>query len=142
MKSAGRTLLAIVAGMGLAMVLLIAVEFLSSIVHPYPPNFDGDIPAHVRRYPQWFLGVAVLAWGATAAAAGWVASRIDPRWAGIVVALLLAGGLIFNLSKLPYPMWFKIAMLIAFPVASFLGIRYGSLRARSTVAGGAQSAAP
>ena len=43
----------------------------------------------------------------------------------LVVALLLAWALVFNLSMLPYTMWFKIAMSAAFFVACLLGIRYG-----------------
>ena len=46
--------------------------------------------------------------------------------AGAVVTLLLASALAFNLSMLPYVMWFKIAMPAAFFVACLLGIRHGS----------------
>ena len=142
MRSVGRTLLAIVAGMVLAFALVVAVEFFSSIVHPFPPGFDpsapGSIPAHVQRYPGWVLAVAGLMWGATAAAATWVASRIGGRWAGITVALLLAAALVVNLAMLPYATWFKIAMPAAFVAACLLGVRHGSLAARSyRVAGGA-----
>jgi hypothetical protein len=126
MKSAARTLLAVVSGMALAFVLVVAVEWFSSVVHPFPANFDGNIPEHVRHYPHWVLGVVVMAWAATAAAGTWVASRIGGRLPGIVVALLLAWALIFNLTMLPYATWFKVAMLIAFPIACLLGIKYGS----------------
>jgi hypothetical protein len=125
MKSAARTLLAVIAGMALAFALVIAVELFSSIVHPFPPDFDGNIPEHVKRYPSWILGVVVLMWGATIWAATWVASRVGGRNAGIVVALLLAWALTFNLTQLPYTLWFKIAMFTAFPIACLLGIRYG-----------------
>ena len=125
MKSAGRTLLAVVTGMALAFALVVAVEFFSSVVHPFPADFDGNIPQHVRRYPHWVLGVVVLMWGATAAAAIWVASRIGGRLAGALVTLLLASALAFNLSMLPYVMWFKVAMPAGFFVACLLGIRYG-----------------
>jgi MFS family permease len=118
MKSAGRILLGIVAGMGMALALVVAVEWFSSVVHPFPANFNGNIPEHVRHYPDWVLGAVVLAWGATIAVATWVAS-------GIVVSLLLAWALISNLTMLPYTMWFKVAMLCAFPVACLLGVRYG-----------------
>jgi hypothetical protein len=76
------------------------LEAFDNVVHPYPANFNGNIPEHVRRYQDWVLGVVVLAWGATAAAT-WAASRVGNRPAGGVVALLLAWGLIFNLTKLP-----------------------------------------
>jgi hypothetical protein len=125
MKSAVRTLLAVVAGMALAFVLVVAVELFSAVVHPLPADLDGNIPEHVRRYPDWVLAVAALMWAATAAAATWVASRIGGRLAGALVTLLLASALAFNLSMLPYVMWFKIAMPAAFCVACLLGIRYG-----------------
>jgi hypothetical protein len=125
MKIVARTVLAIAAGMALALALAVAVEFFSSIVHPFPPNFDGNVAGHVRRYPAWILGVVVLAWGGTAAAATWAASRIGGLPAGIIVALLLAWALVFNLSMLPYAMWFKAAMLCAFPIACVAGVRYG-----------------
>jgi hypothetical protein len=126
MKSVGRVLLAAVAGMALALALVVAVEVFSSIVHPLPAELNGNIPEHVRRYPHWILGVVVLAWGATAAAATWVASRIGGRLPGIIVALLLAWALVFNLTMLSYTPWFKIAMFVAFPMACLIGIRYGA----------------
>lgn len=125
MKSAGRALVAVVVGMAVAFALVVAVEWFSSIVHPFPVDFNGNMGEHVKRYPDWVLGVAVLAWGATAAAATWVAARIGGRAAGIVVALLLAWALVFNLTHLPYSMWFKVTMFSAFPIACFLGIRFG-----------------
>jgi len=126
MKAAARTLLAVVAGMLLAFALVVAVELFSSVVHPLPADFDGNIPEHVRRYPGWVLAVVVPMWAATAAAATWVASRIGGRLAGALVTLLLASALAFNLSMLPYITWFKIAMPAALFVACLLGIRYGS----------------
>ncbi len=122
MRSVGRTLVAIVAGMALAFVLVVAVELFSAVVHPFPADFDGNIPEHVRRYPNWVLGVAVAMWGATAGAATWTAARIGGRMPGIIVALLLAWALIFNLTQLPYVMWFKVVMPAAFAVACLLGV--------------------
>ena len=130
MKNVLRIVLAVVAGMALAFVLVVAVEMFSAVVHPFPPGLDpnapGSIPEHVRRYPGWILAVCGLMWGATAAAATWVASRIGGRLAGAVVTLLLAAALAFNLSMLPYVMWFKIAMPAAFFVACLIGIRSGA----------------
>jgi hypothetical protein len=125
MRSAGRTLLAVVAGLALALALVVAVEWFSSVVHPFPADFNGNVREHVRRYPHWVLGVVVLAWGATSAVAAWAASRLGGRLAGIIVASFLAWALIFNLTMLPYAAWFKVAMGIAFPIACLLGIRYG-----------------
>ena len=125
MSFALRTLFAVIAGIAIAFVLLVAVEWFSSIVHPIPADFKGTIPDHVRQYPHWVLGVVVLAWGATALAAVWVASRFGNTLAGWIVALLLAWALVYNLTQLPYPLWFKIVMLICFAIACLLGLRRG-----------------
>jgi hypothetical protein len=129
-------LLAVVAGMALAFVLVVAVELFSSVVHPVPPEFSGtfeEMCQHVARYPHWVLGVAVLAWSATAFVSTWVATRIGNRWAGLVVMFLLALALAFNVSKLPYEMWFKVVMLSCFPVACNLGVM-GGVRTSSSAA--------
>jgi hypothetical protein len=128
MKSAVRTLFAVVVGMALAFALVVAVEVFGAIVHPIPADFTGTMGEHVRRYPHWVLGVAALAWAATATAATWVASRLGTRLAGTVVALLLAWALVFNLTMLPYTLWFKVVMFSVFPIASILGIQYGMRR--------------
>jgi hypothetical protein len=47
--------------------------------------------------------------------------RIGNRLAGIAVILILTFAIVFNVSKLPYAMWFKVVMLICFPVACYLG---------------------
>jgi hypothetical protein len=117
MKSAIRTLFAVVVGMALALALVVVVELFSAIVHPFPADFNGNMGAHVRRYPHWVLGVVVLAWDATSIAATCVASRVGNQRAGMIVALLLAWALVFNLTKLPYTMWFKIVMFSSFPIA-------------------------
>jgi hypothetical protein len=130
MKSAARTLLAVLAGMALAFALVVAVEMFSALVHPFPKDFNGDIPAHVRCYPPWVLAVVVPLWSATAAAAAWIAARIGNRFAGIVVSLLLAWALVFNLTHLPYAHWFKVAMLLAFPFACYLGVRWAQQNSR------------
>ena len=128
MRSALTTLLAVVSGLALALALVVGVELFSALVHPMPADLEENIPEHVRRYPHWVLGVVVLAWGATSTAATWVASRLGGRLAGTVVALLLAWALIFNVSQLPYTMWFKIVMIGVFPIACLVGIASGTRR--------------
>jgi hypothetical protein len=39
------------------------------------------------------------------------------------VGLLLLVALVFNISSLPYPMWFKIGCLLLIPVALIAGSR-------------------
>jgi hypothetical protein len=128
MKTALCTLIAVVAGMALAFVLVIAVELFSAVVHPVPPEFTGtmdEMCQHVARYPHWILGVVVLAWSATAFVSTWVATRIGNRWAGMAVILILTSAIVFNVTKLPYAIWFKVVMLSCFPVACYLGVTRG-----------------
>ena len=47
--------------------------------------------------------------------------RIGNRLAGIAVILILTFAIVFNVSKLPYAMWFKVVMLGCFPAACYLG---------------------
>lgn len=120
MAAAIRTVAAIVAGLLVAFVLVVAVEMFSAVVHPIPPDFGGtqeEMCAHVERYPAWVLAVVVPLWAATALAGTWIAGRLGNRWSALVVGLVLAAGLIFNLSMLPYPLWFKIGCLLAIPCA-------------------------
>lgn len=105
---------AIVAAIVVALVLLIAVEFFSAVVHPTPEDFGGSMEEmceHVAKYPAWVLAVVVPMWGATAFISTWVAKRTGGGVAAIVIALLFITAVLFNISKLPYPMWFKLIIV-------------------------------
>ncbi|HUE74607.1 MAG TPA: hypothetical protein VMP01_27315 [Pirellulaceae bacterium] len=121
-----RTVGAIIAGIVLALGLVIAVELWSNVVHPLPPGFEHTpeaMCAHVERYPQWVLAIAAAAWGATTYASTWVASRLGNWVSGGLVGLLLLAAVLFNMSMLPYPVWFEAANVIVFPLAILLGLR-------------------
>src|SRR5438309_11764830 len=115
-----RTLIAIIAGMLVAFVFIVAVELFSSVVHPTPPDFGGtmeEMCAHVARYPTWILALVVPAWGAAAFLSTWTANKIGNRGSAIFVGLLLLAAVVFNISKLPYPIWFKLVILLVIPTA-------------------------
>jgi hypothetical protein len=121
-KSALRVLAGIVAGMVVAMVLVVAVEFFGSVVHPLPEGFGGtteELCRHVENYPPWVLAVVVVAWAVTAFAGAWAAKRIGNLASLVAVGLILVAALLLNLSQLPYPLWFKIANVLAIPAAVF-----------------------
>jgi hypothetical protein len=111
-----------IAGLAVAFALVIAVELFSEVVHPLPPDFGGtqeEMCAHVARYPQWVLAVAVPAWAFTAFAGAWTARRVGSRPAALIVGLLLTAAVLFNVSMLPYPIWFKILSPVAVVAAVF-----------------------
>jgi predicted MFS family arabinose efflux permease len=78
---------------------------------------------HVSRYPHWVLALVVLAWGATAFVSTWTAGRIGNRGSALLTGLLLLAAVVFNISQLPYPNWFKIVNLLVVPTAIVLGSR-------------------
>ncbi len=121
MTAVFRAVGSIVAGMLVAFILVVAVEIFSAVVHPVPPDFGGtpeEMCLHVERYPNWVLAVVVPMWAGTALAGTWIAGKLGNRGGALCVGLLILAALGFNLSMLPYPIWFKIACLIAIPAAS------------------------
>jgi hypothetical protein len=132
MAAALRGMAAIIAGMIVAFIFVVAVEWFSAVVHPLPPGFGGtmeEMCLHVARYPNWVLALVVPAWAGTAFASTWISGRMGNRFCGLLIGLLLLAGLIFNLSMLPYPIWFKISNLLAIPAAIGLGDRLSIRRA-------------
>jgi hypothetical protein len=126
MKAALRTLAGVFIGLFVAFVLIVAVELFSSVVHPLPEGFGGSMEEmcrHVERYPQWVLAVVVPMWAVAALVSTWIAQRIGNLYSAGVVGLLLLSALVFNLSMLPYPIWFKIGNLLMIPAAIVAGIR-------------------
>jgi hypothetical protein len=136
MKAVLRNLAGILAGMGVAFALVIAVELFSAVAHPFPADFGGTMEEtcrHVQRYPHWILAVVVPAWAVTAIAGTWIAGKIGHPAAALVVGFLLLSALVCNVVNLPYPPWFKIANLLVFPAGLFLGNRLAK-RSRPTSA--------
>jgi hypothetical protein len=126
MATAFRIIAAIIAGMIVAFILVVAVELLSAVVHPVPPDFKGtmeEMCLHVAHYPQWVLALAVPAWAGTAFASTWISGRLGNRFCALFIGLLLLAALIHNLSMLPYPIWFKVLSLLAIPAAILFGDR-------------------
>lgn len=121
-----RSVAGIVVGLLVVFVLVVALELIGAVVHPVPADFGGtneEMCRHVERIPAWFLAVAVPAWAFTALAGTWTARRIGNVWCAAIVGLLLFAALVFNISMLPYPNWFKIASLLAIPAAIDVGGR-------------------
>lgn len=121
-----RTLGAFAAGLLAAFALIIGVELLSNVLHPFPSDFAGtqaEVCLHVAKYPHWVLGVVVVAWGLTGSVGTWIARRIGNIYSAVMLALLLLAGVGLNISMLPYPLWFKAAILLVMPIALAWGVR-------------------
>ena len=126
MKAVLRSFAAVLAGLLVLLLLVVAVELFSAVVHPVPEGFQGtteEMCRHVERYPPWVLAVVVPMWAVAALASVWTAQRIGNLFSSTTVGLLLLAALVVNLSMLPYPTWFKIANLLVIPVAVLVGGR-------------------
>lgn len=133
-----RSLFALLAGLAVALVLVLGVELLSGLVHPFPPGVDPtDLEAcraHVARYPGWVLGVVVVLWGLTTFLSSWTATRLGTGQHpahGLLIGGFLLAMVILNMSMLPYPGWFVIANLLIFPLSSYWGAHRGRPAAAS-----------
>ncbi len=118
---------AVVAGIAVALVLLIAVELWSTVVHPVPADFTGSMEemcAHVANYPHWVLAVATLFWGLMAWASAWIARTIGGRHAAWVICALLLAAVVMNVAMLPYPLWFKGAAPIVVAAGAAMGSQW------------------
>src|SRR5215213_6175798 len=95
---------AIVAGLLVAFLLVVAVELFGSVAHPLPADFGNtqeEMCQHVERFPAWVLAVVVPAWAAVALAGTCTAGRVGNRGSALLVGLLILAALVLNLSMLP-----------------------------------------
>lgn len=126
-----RILGSILAGFALALLLVIALELFSNVVHPLPADF-GHTPEemckHVERYPAWVLAVAAAAWVSTAFVSTWVATRLGGIIAGIVLSLFLIWAVGFNVWMLPYPIWFEVVAVLGIASSCLVAIRLPNRR--------------
>jgi hypothetical protein len=131
-RSLLRSVASIAVSLVVAMALIIAVEVVSAVLHPFPPGVDPAdyevCKAHVAKYPHWILAMAVVAWGGTTFVSVWLATRMGagrhPAH-GIGVGSLLFLAAAFNMFMLPYPVWFKIVSLLVLPLAIFAAVKLG-----------------
>jgi hypothetical protein len=131
MKAYVRTVAATFIALNVAFVLVVAVEGFSAVVHPLPSDFGGtmeEMCRHVERYPQWVLAAVVPMWALAALVSTWIAQRFGNLYSSGIVAMLLLSALVFNLSILPYPIWFKVANLLVIPASIVAGSRFAGRR--------------
>jgi len=122
----------VAAGLVLALVLLIAVEAFSAVVHPFPPGFgqtpgltpeqqQAELCAHVERYPPWVLAVVVPMWSLLAGLSTSLATRLGGSGAGWVVRMALFAAVLLNVAMLPYPGWFRGMAVLGVSLGTFWG---------------------
>ena len=116
-----------------ALVLVVAIEGISAVLHPFPEDFSGSmeaLAAHVAAYPPWVLALlGGVGYGAVMFICTYVATRFGHRrrrWHGYGVGAFLFALVVFNMMQLPYPAWYGPMVLIVLPAAAYFGTRRGS----------------
>ena len=123
-----RKLLGVVAGIAVAILVIMAIEFAGHAAYPPPPDIDLRDPAATNRLiaslPPGALAGVVIGWFLGSFAGAWTAIRVA-RWATagwIVVAFVIAGGL-YTIITIPHPMWMQIAAVALPLLAGWMALR-------------------
>ncbi|MHC9086583.1 hypothetical protein ACYX7E_16345 [Luteimonas sp. RIT-PG2_3] len=113
-----RTVLAILAGLLVAIVLMLAIEWLGMTLFPLPPGTslqtEEDLVRLMDTAPAAKLALVLLGWCIASVAGSWVAARIarqHRRVAALAVGALILCGVVLNVASLPHPMWMTVAGL-------------------------------
>ena len=118
-------------GLVVAFAITFAVEWVNARIHPLPPGTDYRDPVAMRAamalLPRLALVMVLLGWFLSALAGSWVAARIagQARVAFVLGILLLAAAL-GNTMMFPHPVWFWIATVLLYPLATYFGARLGA----------------
>jgi uncharacterized membrane protein len=132
----GRTVLAVVAGLVVALLAMMAVEFLALQLWPPPPGFvlenEADLASLVEMATPAKKVAVVFGWALASFLGGWVAARLSHRHrkvAAVAVAGLVVIGVVFNAANIPHPMWMNVlGVLLPVPLA-LLAARLANKRA-------------
>ncbi|WP_156363612.1 hypothetical protein [Sphingomonas sp. Leaf357] len=113
-----RRILGIVLGAIAATVLIAGMEALATLLYPFPQEIETLDPvalaATMSAMPLPAKLMIALGWTIGAFGGAWLALRVcDWRWAGWIVALLVAAGGIANILALPHPVWMQVAAILA-----------------------------
>ena len=128
-----RKILAVVFGIVIALVLIIAIEALSHAVYPVPEGLDltnqEALQAYIMDLPIAALLFVLAAWLVATLVGGLLACFIAKEsplvYSAIIGGLVLLGTSI-NLMSIPHPRWFSITSVVAIIATIFLSGRLGS----------------
>ena len=136
MRSALRSITAVIVGFVVASLVMMIVEFLNG--HVFYPGLgkaaEGVMDREVLRAllakaPIGAMLVVIAGWILGGVTGGWVASKLSPRTAmrsGLVLGALLTLSGVANNLMIPPPAWFWAASLIVLTPAAYGGVRLGT----------------
>lgn len=125
----GRTILGMLAGVVVAVAVIMAVEAIGHRFYPPPAGLDPTDPANEAAFAAFvaalpFPGklVVLVAWMLGTFAGALVGAKLARHQtaAGLLVALVVISGVVGMIMKIPHPMWLAAAgLLLPIPVALF-----------------------
>ncbi len=128
-----RKILAVVFGIVVAVVLIIAIEALGHAVYPVPDGLDLTDPEALQAYvmdaPVAALLFVLGAWLVATLVGGLLACFIakeSPLVYSAIIGGLVLLGTIINLMSIPHPTWFSITAISAIIATIFVTSRLGS----------------
>jgi len=128
-----RKIAAVVLGVVLAFVLIIAVESLGHSVYPPPADLDFTDQAAMRAYvdtlPLGALLFVMAAWLAGTFGGGLLAILVageSPFVNAAIIGGLVLLGTVINLVSIPHPTWFSITSVVAIVATALLTSRIGA----------------
>ena len=136
-----RKIVAVVLGVVVAVVLIIAIEALGHAVYPVPQGLDISnteaMQAYVTGLPIGALLFVMGAWLVATLGGGLLAcfiARETPLVYAAIVGGLVLLGTIINLMSIPHPPWFSITSVLAIIAMIFVTGRLGSSFVSSSAA--------
>lgn len=129
-----RNVFAVVFGIVLAVILIMAVQTLGHMIYPPPTNIDftdtTKMAAYIDNLPIGALLFVAGAWLVGTFAGGLLACFIS-RSRPLAYAAMVGGMVLFatayTLIQIPHPVWFSIGAVVAIVATSYLTGRVGSL---------------
>jgi len=136
-----RKISAVVLGVVVAVVLIIAIEALGHSAYPLPEGLDISnseaMQAYVMGLPIGALLFVMGAWLVATLAGGLLAcfiARETPLVYAAIVGGLVLLGTVINLMSVPHPPWFSITSVLAIIAMIFLTGRLGTSFVSSSAA--------
>lgn len=131
MKHALRNIGGMLAGLVVAVIVIAVIEAIAHRQYPPPEGFDPSDPQAVKEFVAT-LPAAAFAYVLVAYFVGTLAGTSLAAWLnrgrqrapGITVGGLLLASAVVNFLSVPHPFWFVVASLVAFPLATYLSVRF------------------
>ncbi len=123
-----RRLFGTLAGVAVAILLLLMMEYVDGALYPLPADIDPDdsvaMAGLITGMPLPAKLIVVSAWFLAAFGGAWMALRItDWRWSGILVMLFVIAGGVLNFIELPHPLWMQACAVVLPLIGGWLAAR-------------------